>query len=214
MVSEETLVPQMGRIRDVRQGLDGYIYLVTDDREGKATPVFRMEPVERTSTGRTPAPMKRQPSRFRPDASAATSLNRSDTPFHASRTRRDAFDDVAAEILAVDRRDLSCMTMLLFGGPASGDELATALHTPRTAVRTTMERLQLAGYARFQPGGEARLELSERARKWIERIWAPLREDGGRLLDAYPTRQLALMAGLLRRVCERRTPEPGNCGRG
>ena len=29
-----------------------------------------------------------------------------------------AFDDVAAEILAVDRRDLSFMTMLLFGGPA------------------------------------------------------------------------------------------------
>lgn len=48
VVNEETLVPQMGRIRDVRQGLDGYIYLVTDDRDGKPTPVFRMEPVERT----------------------------------------------------------------------------------------------------------------------------------------------------------------------
>ena len=113
-----------------------------------------------------------------------------------------AFDNVAAEILAVDRRDLSCMTMLLFEGPASADELATALHARRAAVMTTMERLQLAGYARFQPGGGPRLELSEHARKWIERIWAPLREDGGRLLDAYPTRQLALMAELLRRVCE------------
>jgi aldose sugar dehydrogenase len=50
VVSEETLVPQMGRIRDVRQGLDGYIYLVTDDREGKPTPVFRLEPVERTTS--------------------------------------------------------------------------------------------------------------------------------------------------------------------
>jgi glucose/arabinose dehydrogenase len=50
IVSEETLVPRMGRIRDVRQGLDGFIYLVTDDREGKPTPVFRMEPVERAST--------------------------------------------------------------------------------------------------------------------------------------------------------------------
>ena len=48
VVSEETLVPQMGRIRDVRQGPDGDIYLVTDNREGKPTPVFRMEPVERT----------------------------------------------------------------------------------------------------------------------------------------------------------------------
>jgi len=44
---QETLVPQMGRIRDVRQGLDGYLYLITDDRDGKPTPVYRLEPVER-----------------------------------------------------------------------------------------------------------------------------------------------------------------------
>jgi glucose/arabinose dehydrogenase len=43
----ESLVPGMGRIRDVRQGLDGFIYLVTEDRDGKPTPVYRMEPVER-----------------------------------------------------------------------------------------------------------------------------------------------------------------------
>jgi aldose sugar dehydrogenase len=45
--AEETLVPQMGRIRDIRQGPDGFIYLVTDDRDGKPTPIYRMEPVER-----------------------------------------------------------------------------------------------------------------------------------------------------------------------
>ena len=39
VVSEETLVPQMGRIRDVRQSPDGFIYLVTDDRDGKPTPI-------------------------------------------------------------------------------------------------------------------------------------------------------------------------------
>jgi aldose sugar dehydrogenase len=49
IVNEETLVQEMGRIRDVRQGPDGFIYLVTDDRDGKPTPVFRMEPVERTT---------------------------------------------------------------------------------------------------------------------------------------------------------------------
>ena len=47
VVSEEALVPQMGRIRDVRQGPDGLIYLVTDNREGKPTPVLRIEPVDR-----------------------------------------------------------------------------------------------------------------------------------------------------------------------
>ena len=49
VVNEETLVTQMGRIRDVRQGPDGLIYLVTDDRDGKPTPIYRMEPVERTT---------------------------------------------------------------------------------------------------------------------------------------------------------------------
>ena len=47
VTNEETLVPQMGRIRDVRQGPDGDIYLVTDNREGKPTPILRMEPVAR-----------------------------------------------------------------------------------------------------------------------------------------------------------------------
>ncbi len=49
VISEEALVPQMGRIRDVRQGPEGDIYLVTDNREGKPTPVLKMEPVERTA---------------------------------------------------------------------------------------------------------------------------------------------------------------------
>jgi glucose/arabinose dehydrogenase len=48
VVGEETLVPQMGRIRDIRQGPDGDIYLVTDNREGKPTPILRVEPVPRT----------------------------------------------------------------------------------------------------------------------------------------------------------------------
>jgi len=48
-VNVETMVQGMGRIRDVRQGPDGLIYLVTEDRDGKPTPVLRLEPVERTT---------------------------------------------------------------------------------------------------------------------------------------------------------------------
>jgi glucose/arabinose dehydrogenase len=46
--NEETLAQNVGRIRDVRQSPDGYIYLVTEDRDGKPTPIYRMEPVETT----------------------------------------------------------------------------------------------------------------------------------------------------------------------
>ena len=35
------------RIRDVRQGPDGFIYIAIDNREGKPTDVVRLEPVAR-----------------------------------------------------------------------------------------------------------------------------------------------------------------------
>lgn len=44
VVREETVVQGIGRIRDVRQGPDGYIYLAIDGREGEPTSVVRMEP--------------------------------------------------------------------------------------------------------------------------------------------------------------------------
>lgn len=43
----EVLLPGIGRIRDVRQGPDGYIYLAIDGRQGEPTPILRLEPVER-----------------------------------------------------------------------------------------------------------------------------------------------------------------------
>ncbi len=45
VIAEETLVLGLGRIRDVRQGPDGYIYLAVEDRSGQPTPVVRLEPV-------------------------------------------------------------------------------------------------------------------------------------------------------------------------
>jgi len=105
-----------------------------------------------------------------------------------------AFDDVAAEVLALRRQDLPAMTALLFAGPASAEALAKSLHQPRAAVSATLERLQLAGYARRQTGAASPVELTAHAKVWIERIWAPLRQDGARLLGAYTTSQLAVLA--------------------
>jgi aldose sugar dehydrogenase len=47
VLNEETLVQRMGRIRDVRQGPDGLIYLAIDHRGGELTPILRLEPVAR-----------------------------------------------------------------------------------------------------------------------------------------------------------------------
>lgn len=46
VLNEETLFQRMGRVRDVRQGPDGYIYLAIDDRRGGATGIVRLEPAE------------------------------------------------------------------------------------------------------------------------------------------------------------------------
>ena len=47
VIVEETLAYDMGRIRDVRQGPDGYIYLAISDRNGdEETPIVRLEPAE------------------------------------------------------------------------------------------------------------------------------------------------------------------------
>jgi glucose/arabinose dehydrogenase len=44
---EETLLQGHGRIRDVRQGPDGFIYVAIEDRGGDPTSVVRLEPVPR-----------------------------------------------------------------------------------------------------------------------------------------------------------------------
>jgi glucose/arabinose dehydrogenase len=47
VMHEETLVKGIGRIRDVRQGPDGFIYLAIDNSQGQPTPIVRLEPVAR-----------------------------------------------------------------------------------------------------------------------------------------------------------------------
>jgi len=42
--SEETLLYGLGRVRDVRQSPDGYIYVAIEDRGGEPTAVYRLEP--------------------------------------------------------------------------------------------------------------------------------------------------------------------------
>ena len=44
--TEETLLHHIGRIRDVRQGPDGYIYVALEDRSRSPTAVVRLEPAD------------------------------------------------------------------------------------------------------------------------------------------------------------------------
>jgi glucose/arabinose dehydrogenase len=44
VVNVETLVQRRGRIRDVRQGPDGFLYLAIESRSGDPSPIVRLEP--------------------------------------------------------------------------------------------------------------------------------------------------------------------------
>ncbi len=45
VMNTETLVQRHGRVRDIRQGPDGLIYIAIDHRQGEPTAILRMEPV-------------------------------------------------------------------------------------------------------------------------------------------------------------------------
>ncbi|MEQ9393660.1 PQQ-dependent sugar dehydrogenase [Haliea sp.] len=47
VVREESLAKGLGRIRDVRQGPDGFVYLAIDDRGARPSAIVRLEPVVR-----------------------------------------------------------------------------------------------------------------------------------------------------------------------
>ena len=45
VTGRETVFEGMGRVRDVREGPDGYIYVALEQRRGGSTPIVRLEPV-------------------------------------------------------------------------------------------------------------------------------------------------------------------------
>jgi len=44
VMNEETLVQRIGRIRDVREGPDGFIYIAIESRDETPTQIVRLEP--------------------------------------------------------------------------------------------------------------------------------------------------------------------------
>jgi AraC family transcriptional regulator len=111
-----------------------------------------------------------------------------------------AVDDAAAAVLALGRPALPCLTVLLYGGAASIEQLIAATGLARKAVLAIVQKIQLAGYARRVPGGKSEdewFELTDHARRWIETIWGPLQRQGHQLLKRYGTKDLSVFARLL-----------------
>jgi len=52
VVGEETLVRGIGRVRDVRIGPEGHVYIALDDRDGGESAIVRLEPAPRAEVAR------------------------------------------------------------------------------------------------------------------------------------------------------------------
>ena len=114
-----------------------------------------------------------------------------------------AVDQIAATILRLEQQDLPCMTLLLFGGPATAQELAESLRLPLSSIRDVLARLEMAGYARRSASaGGPLIELTPHAREWIDRIWEPLRRRGMEMLAAFSPEELSMMVQVLRSARE------------
>jgi AraC family transcriptional regulator len=106
-----------------------------------------------------------------------------------------AVDELAAAILGLERRDLPCMTQLLFGGPATVRQLAGTLNTSVGTARDVVAKLEMAGYARRRHSSDGgHIELTAHARDWINRIWEPLARQGDEVAATFSNDELASIA--------------------
>jgi AraC family transcriptional regulator len=131
--------------------------------------------------------------------SAATLIEEAGAEIVRFQEASNTVDEIAAAILALHRTDLPCMTLLLFGGAATVQQLAAGLRVPLNVLRDVVIRLEMAGYARRVRGPDgSQIELTPHAREWIDRIWEPLRHHGNEMLARFSRAELSVIGRCLR----------------
>jgi DNA-binding MarR family transcriptional regulator len=116
----------------------------------------------------------------------------------AGQRATDAVDDLAAELLGVNRTDSRCIDILEQHGRMTAGQLALLSGLSTGAVTAVIDRLERAGYAQRVPDPSDRrhvlVELTELAR---ERIWElmgrPLREATVPVMQRYSDKELELL---------------------
>ena len=101
--------------------------------------------------------------------------------FRTSGNQDSAFDNLAAERLAVNRTDLHCLNIIENSGGLTAGELAAEAGLTTGAVTGVIDRLERAGYARRVPDPADRrrvkVEVTPAFNRRADRIWAPMKED-------------------------------------
>ena len=109
-------------------------------------------------------------------------------------TAQDAFDDVAAAFMGINRTDLRCMDIVDRAGQVTAGALARESGLSSGAVTTVIDRLEAAGYVRRVRDDTDRrrvlVELTDEARRRAWEVWGPIAEEAGRMFAAYDEEQL------------------------
>lgn len=101
--------------------------------------------------------------------------------FRAHEAANDAFDEVAARKLGLNRTDVRCMGIIENEGPMTAGRLADRSGLTTAAVTAVLDRLERAGYARRTRDEKDRrqviVELTPLVAERAGPIWAPLGEE-------------------------------------
>jgi DNA-binding MarR family transcriptional regulator len=106
----------------------------------------------------------------------------------------DAFDDVVAARLGLNRTDLRGLDWLS-DGPRSAGQLAAATGLSTAATTSLVDRLERRGLVRrvADPADRRKvlIEMTELGARQVGELYGPIAEEGARLLARYSEEQLA-----------------------
>jgi DNA-binding MarR family transcriptional regulator len=127
--------------------------------------------------------------------------------FRISGNQDSAFDNLAAELLGVNRTDLHCLNAIENAGGLTAGELARETGLTTGAVTGVIDRLERAGYARRvpDPGDRRRvkLEVTPKFYARADKIWGPLAADWeSSLSERFTAEQLERVIEFLRTTNE------------
>lgn len=139
-------------------------------------------------------------------------IQQTTSEIRAYQTAVDRFDEVAVGLLGINRTDGRCLDILEQRGPMTAGELARAAGLTTGAMTTLLDRLERLDYLRRVPHPTDRrrvvVELTDKMRRRIAEIWAPMGQEGAELLGGLSDRQLELVCTVMktaRELLERHT---------
>jgi DNA-binding MarR family transcriptional regulator len=117
----------------------------------------------------------------KPNTSKRELIDRVVSEFRTSGNQDDAFDNLAAQRLGVNRTDLHCLNAIENSGGLTAGQLATAAGLTSGAVTGVIDRLEEVGFARRVPDPNDRrrvkVEVTPEFYARADEIWAPVKAD-------------------------------------